>query len=224
MNRIVSRSVIIGVVLLLIMLLSAFAQSQPTIDTEQVTIDGYTLPLPQLRGMEEPTLQLGFNTLVKNSVNEYVHNSFYDYDPSQLRVWSAPGSMFQQGDVASFGVNISTYITGAAHPANQLLTFTINTDSGQIYKLGDVFAAAGWQEKVLTLVNTQLSQKPFRYFVAPIISAEATNFYLTTDGLVIYFQQGEIAAYACGLIECRLAYRDIAGIMAPELLKKIKTN
>ncbi len=224
MKKIVTRSLAMGVMLLLTVILSGFAQPQPTIVTEQVAIDGYTLPLPQIRGMEDQTLQLGFNTLVKNSVGALIHQSSYDFDSDQVKVWSAPGSLFQQGAITSFGVNISTYINKAAHPNNQHITFTINTDSGQIYKLGDLFAGNAYQEKLPLLLRKQLSQKPFRYFAAPDIRADSINFYLTTEGLVIYFQQGEIAAYACGLIECVLPYPDIADIMAPDVLKKLKNK
>lgn len=224
MKKIVVRSLSMGLLLVMTVMLSSFAQAQPYIVTEQVAIDGYTVPLPQIKGIEDPVLELGLNSLVKNNVSEYIHQSSYDYEQEQVKVWSAPGSMYQQGPIVSFGVRISTYINKAAHPANQLLTFTVNTESGQIYRLGDLFAGNAYMEKLPLLLNAQLSQKPFKYFAAPDIKAESTNFYLTADGLVIYFQQSEIAAYACGLIECHLPYRDIADIMAPDMLKKIKNN
>jgi hypothetical protein len=171
--------------------------------------------------MEDQTLQLAFNALLKNSVDEYIHNTSYDYDASQVKVWSAPANVFQQGSITSFGAKVSTYINRAAHPANTLITFTVDTSSGQVYRLGDLFAGNSYQERLSLILNEQLSQKAFKYFAAPAISAESTNFYLTTDGLVIYFQQGELAAYACGLIECHISYQDIADIMAPDILNKL---
>ena len=41
------------------------------------------------------------------------------------------------------------------------------------------------------------------------------NFYLTNDGLVYTFNEGEIGAYALGTIEVKLSFQDLEGFIAP---------
>ncbi len=223
MGKKVTRAMVIGVMLTLVVMLGVAAQEMPkaAIVTEKVSIGRHNLAIPQIHGLKDSSMQLSFNNLVKDTVKEYICQASYDYDPSQVSVWSAPADhVFQQGSITSFGVRLSTYIKGAAHPSNELKTFTVDSKNGRVYKLGDFFADKGYKEKLDKLVTAQLGQKPFPYFSMPSVSDDNTNFYLAEEGMVIYFQQGEIAAYACGLIECLIPYQDIADIISPDMLQK----
>lgn len=224
MNKSVLRSLCLGILLMLLPAVTAAAQpaSPVTVVERQVPVSRYTLTLPQLTGLSDRSVELSLNDLVRDAVREYILRSSYDFDPAGIDVWTSQEMQpYYRGDLVSFGVRVYSYIQGGAHPNNELRAFTVDTKTGKVYKLADLFASPNYQQVLDSKIKTQLAATEIQHHFFEGVQPEDIDFYLTDTSLVMFFQQGKIAAYAMGLRQCVIPYDEIADIMSPELLKKL---
>ncbi len=66
----------------------------------------------------------------------------------------------------------------------------------------------------LEIVKQELDRAQITEFVS---IADDQNYYLSDDGLEVYFQQYEYFPYAAGIVECNIQYDDMADYLKPEL-------
>lgn len=94
--------------------------------------------------------------------------------------------------------------TGGAHGTTKRYSDTWDLKTGRRLKLKD-FYPAGTDYKALLLaeISCQISRAPdqfFEYYRKLLQeSFNASDFYMTDEGIVIYFQQYDIAPYASGI-------------------------
>lgn len=107
----------------------------------------------------------------------------------------------------------SGYIyTGGAHGMPFENAVTLNLDTGKTYKLADLFKPGFDYQTYLTerVKNEAIERKTLDLLVRPEVTA-AQKFYLTPDGLVLYYAPYEIAPYSNGFVRFTIPYRDLAG-------------
>ena len=105
-------------------------------------------------------------------------------------------------------------VTGAAHPANYQFSETFDLSTGDKLTLGDCFTdAAAGRERVLDLLAAKGADAGYS---REALEAELNDayFYLTEEGLVIYYQPDTLAPYAAGLLEFILPYADLGDLLA----------
>lgn len=105
-------------------------------------------------------------------------------------------------------------VTGAAHPANFQFSETFDLATGDKLSLGNCFTDpdAG-RTRVLDL----LAQKGAGAgYSREALEGELNDayFYLSDEGLVIYYQPDTLAPYAAGLLEFTLPYADLQDLLA----------
>lgn len=100
--------------------------------------------------------------------------------------------------------------TGGAHGTTQRQSDTFDTTSGRTFCLSDFFSnCPDYREYIIKQIINQadknMRENPYIYFdnYKELIreNFNPENFYLTNEGIVIYFQQYEIAPYSTGIVE-----------------------
>lgn len=105
-------------------------------------------------------------------------------------------------------------VTGAAHPSNFQFSENFDLTTGEKLSLGDCFTDpdAG-RVRVLDLLEQKGADAGYS---RAVLEAELndTYFYLSDQGLVIYYQPDTLAPYAAGLLEFTLPYADLQDLLA----------
>ena len=105
-------------------------------------------------------------------------------------------------------------VTGAAHPSNFQFSETFDLATGEKLTLWDCFTdpAAG-RTRVLDLLEQKGADAGY---ARASLESELNDayFYLSDQGLVIYYQPDTLAPYAAGLLEFTLPYADLQDLLA----------
>jgi hypothetical protein len=113
--------------------------------------------------------------------------------------------------------------TGGAHGLTNRTSQTWNLRTGRILKLRELYkCSANYKTYIKNKIIEQIKENPDIYFENYEELVDQTfnvnSFYVTPSGVVVYFQQYDIAPYASGIREFLLPYNKC--IMDP--LKKCK--
>jgi hypothetical protein len=113
--------------------------------------------------------------------------------------------------------------TGGAHGNSWQKSLTMDLETGKAYQLGDLFkSGSGYQKTIDGRIAQEINWRAqWRGSVEfPGVGAD-TEFYLTEEALVIYYQPYEIAAYVFGLPTFVLDRYELEDIFADEIKAKI---
>ena len=181
---------------------------------------------PILVGSTDPRVQ-AFNAAVKavvdSAVAEFKRN-LSNIPPTpdstastfQLRynLLSPPGNIY------SIKFDVQTYYTGAAHPGETSAVVNFDLQRGQMLTLASVFIP---NADYLTLISkyciAELSLRDIG-FQGFELGATATaqnyrNWNITADGLMITFDEYQVAPYAAGPQTVVIPYKELAQILEP---------
>ena len=122
---------------------------------------------------------------------------------------------YQDNCTVSFYYDEYEY-TGGAHGSTVRNSDTWNYDSGYTYQLKDFFPydmnyRSFLINEIINQINDQVATGDQSYFdnYAELVhdTFQARNYYLTPEGIVIYFQQYDIAPYSSGIREFLIPYQ-----------------
>lgn len=135
-------------------------------------------------------------------------------------------------DVFSLSTYYSTYL-GGAHPSNWQKSVCFNMETGEQLSLYDVLLPAG-REQLENMVLEWLYQRSEEYrlfydeecvsvveqkFGSSALKEQLTDWYLTSDSLVVFFNPCEISPYAAGIIKIAFTAQELKGLIRPEFLE-----
>lgn len=112
--------------------------------------------------------------------------------------------------------------TGGAHGSTLRASQTWNLQKGRQIKLGELIRADSYVSYILNEVKAQIEQNPDIYFenYESLIrqTFNTSSFYCTPKGIVVYYQQYDIAPYASGIREFFIPYSDVRGKSGKKVL------
>jgi hypothetical protein len=158
------------------------------------------------------------------AVNEYINDRknkipFRTY--TTMKIHEVP---YNQNDFLSIFNDIYEF-TGGAHGNTVRLANTWSLISGRRVQMGDFFINTTYQSiilgSIMAQINKQLSKgnniyfddyqkNVFKYF-------DERNFYLTPEGLAVFFPLYTIAPYSSGLVTFVVPYSDFVGLLKYQL-------
>ncbi len=183
--------------------------------------------VPTLDGNKDARV-VNFNTAMLNLVNTEINK--FKKDVSGLPPSSvSPGSFLevtyaltvQRGDLWSFKFSSSRYTAGAAHPALYSITVTYDLGQGRQLALSDLFRPnSNYLEVISKYCSADLSKRDIG-FGALSQGAEPTpenyrNWNITTDGVMITFDEYQVAAYAAGPQVVTVPYSELQAVIDPQ--------
>lgn len=187
---------------------------------------GYTISVqtPVLVGSTDPRVK-AFNIAMKKLVDDAVA-TFKDNLKAVPPSPDSTASTFDlhydllspPGNIYSIRFDIQTYYTGAAHPSDTSLTATFDLQTGQALTLAGLFApSADYLNAIAKYCIDQLNTRDIG-FQGFELGATATaqnyrNWNITTDGLMITFDEYQVAPYAAGPQTVLIPYTELAHII-----------
>ncbi len=196
---------------------------------EQGQLYGYSIKTetPVLVGSDDPRVK-NFNdemqAIVKKAVDDFKKNlanlaptplSSASYLEMHFNLVSPPGNLI------SIKFDTQTYYTGAAHPSDASVTATYDLEAGRDLSLADLFVPdADYLTPIARFCTDQLSTRDIS-FQGFELGATATpqnyrNWNITSDGLMITFDEYQVAPYAAGPQTVVIPYNDLAQIIEPD--------
>lgn len=127
---------------------------------------------------------------------------------------------FNAGDLLSVTIKEWAY-TGGAHPMTYLRAFTFDTRTGDRLALADLFrAGTDYRVRLNAIMADQIAERKIPIFTFTPFAGVKDNqeFYLTADGLVVYYQLYAYTPYVFGFLEFPIPYSQIADLLNPGLL------
>lgn len=169
---------------------------------------------PQITGMISNKMQAGINQFLKDSAG-------IKETPAHLRLESNyMGDFdvtFYKKDLLVIEINGYNYPLGAAHgmPVKKYVHFNLKT--GETFDLKDLFNPIISYVKVLSeLIGNQIKNKPEYHYVFPG-SFKGIHldqpFFISEEGLNIFFPPYEIAPYAAGFPTFTIPFEEVTGII-----------
>jgi hypothetical protein len=202
--------------------------SAPFKETNQTPRYTITSQTPQLTGSDDPRVQAfnqRLNELVAKEVDTFRQSFLQNTAPPVTELGSSLEVTYtlisQFADIWSIKLDFAFYSDGAAHPG--LYSITMNYDLGQSKELavGDLFLPnSNFMEAISNYCLTDLSKQPF--FEVPFQEGAQPplenyrNWNLAKDGLVITFDEYQVAPYAAGPQVVVVPYRELQAVMDPQ--------
>ncbi len=189
--------------------------------TTQYTIQAET---PVLVGSSDPRVQ-AFNAEMKAAVDNAVAafrqnlsnipigpNSTTSFFQLRYSLLSRPGSLY------SIKFDIQTFYTGAAHPGNSSQTVNFDLQRGQVLQLAALFVPnADYLTAISKYCIEQLSRRDIGFqgfeLGATPTAQNYRNWNITVDGLMITFDEYQVAPYAAGPQSVVIPYQALAQIL-----------
>ncbi len=182
---------------------------------------------PVLVGSEDPRVK-AFNEEVKSLVD----NAITAFKQNVATIPASPYSTVSTfelkynvvsppGDIYSILFNIQTFYTGAAHPGDTSQTLNFDLQRGAELKLADLFQPnSNYLDAIANYCIAQLKTRDIG-FDGFELGATATpenyrNWNITADGLMITFDEYQVAPYAAGPQTVVIPYSALAQIILPD--------
>jgi hypothetical protein len=185
--------------------------------------------VPALTGSLDPRV-LKFNHEMSALVDEVIRLAASDWggkhapvDPNlpgstldvRFELLSPPGSIF------SLKFEITSYAKGAAHPFDYTRTVTYDLEKGEDVTLDQLFLPG---VDFLGLISTYCLAQLSASEVGSVLSVEGAqptvenyrNWNVTADGLLITFDEYQVAPYAAGPQTVTVPYSELQAILSPQ--------
>ncbi len=181
---------------------------------------------PFFQGSEDQRV-INFNNEMKLLTQEEIAK-FKDNAAQTKPVAGLAGSSYNQdfqllsapGNLVSLKFQIMIYIQGAAHPGTHSRTVTYDLEAGADVSLSNLFRPdSDYLQRIADYCVTQLKTRDigFEQFSsgADPIPANYGNWNITPDGLLITFDEYQVAAYAAGPQEVTIPFTVLQSVIDP---------
>lgn len=200
-------------------------------ETDEIRI---TLQYPQIDGLTNETVQDGINRMFKEAADEARQEGLKNAEEKEKASASGYGSPNRYETYFDYSLKcnqkgllsvvlMNYQYTGGGHGSMVQSSYTFNLNTGEEYKLKDLFKddvdyVAYINNTVKdTIVERVRGEILPEYTIEPFETIrDDHDFYLSNDGVVIYFQQYEHWCYAAGIQEFPVEYTTLRDMLKPE--------
>jgi hypothetical protein len=198
--------------------------SIPRNETSQVPAYTLKAQIPALQDSDDPRV-MNFNNemtqLTQEEIAKFMDNvvqvqpspgasgSFYD---QQYKLFSPPGNLI------SLKFVIMIYIQGAAHPGTHMRTVTYDLEAGVDVKMSQLFlTGSDYLDRIANYCISQLLTRGIGFEAtssgAQPLTENYGNWNITQEGLLITFDEYQVAAYAAGPQEVIVPYSELQSVI-----------
>jgi hypothetical protein len=207
--------------------LSVTMTSVPRSEESQKPPYSVKAQIPNLQGSTDDRV-----TKFNNAMAELTQEEIARFKDNARMGYATPGSngsFYEQkytllsapGNVLSLKFDIYSYIEGSAHPGNQTRVVNYDLESGTDLNLDQLFKpGSDYLQTIANYCIAQLKTRPID-FQANSAGANPTlqnysNWNITPDGLLITFDEYQVAAYAAGAQLVTIPYSELQSILATD--------
>ncbi len=186
-----------------------------------------TAQVPVLIGSQDPRV-----TAFNEEMSAIVNKAADDFKQSLGNLPATPDStastfdlrynlLSPPGNILSLKFDIQTYFTGAAHPGTTSRTVTFDLEQGRDILLGDLFVPdADFLTPIAKYCIDQLNTRDIGFqgfeLGATADSGNYRSWNVTPDGLMITFDEYQVAPYAAGPQTVVIPYEELAQLIRPD--------
>lgn len=184
---------------------------------------------PRLTGTEDARAQ-DFNKTVDNLIQKEIEYFRKNLLAQMPIIPVSNGSFFdarylvitQTGNLWSLKFDFSGYADGAAHPYQYSLTLNYDLEHGEKLSLKDLFPEnSNFLELIARYCIVELSKRDIGFYGGFQQGAEPTpdnyrNWNITQDGILITFNEYQVAPYAAGPQIVIVPYHELTSIINPQ--------
>ena len=143
------------------------------------------------------------NELYRDAIKTYKYNKENGYPVMVYEVYRNFEITYNQNNIVSLYIDEYTF-TGGAHGSTIRTSQTWNLQNGCMMPLEYFFQGNPYfMIDILKEINKKIAENPEVYFTDTcnlvLDTFNPESFYLTSNGIVIYFQQYDIAPYSSGI-------------------------
>ncbi len=193
-----------------------------------------TLQYPQLEGLAEKTAQDSINAIFKeaamaarqeglaNAAENESEKALGYGSPNKCGTYFDYSLKYNQNGLLSV-IFMDFQYSGGAHGYTLQSAYTFNLNTGEEYKLQDLFNSDAdyvsfISDTVREGIDERIGEGSLYEELIPFDTIEADHdFYLSNDGVVVYFQQYEHWPYAAGIQEFTVEYAALIEMLKPGL-------
>lgn len=198
---------------------------------EQGQLPTYTISAqtPMFAGVDDARVQ-GFNEAISNLVQHeigYFRKNVLAQMPAQP---ASSGSsfdarytvIFQSGGIWSLKFDFSGYADGAAHPYRYSLTYNYDLEQGKKLSMDELFPAdSDYLGALSSFCIAELSKRDIGFYGGFQPGAEPTpenyrNWNITADGLLVTFDEYQVAPYVAGAQTVIVPYSKLTTLINPK--------
>ncbi len=185
-----------------------------------------TAQTPTLQGSDDPRVTNFNNEMIQLQQEEIAR--FKDNARMAIDLPDLPGSSYDQkyellsspGNLLSLKFEIYIYIEGAAHPSTYSRTVTYDLETGADIHLDQFFLfGSDYLETIANYCIAQLQTRNigFEAFTAGAepVPENYGNWNITPDGLLITFDEDQVAAHAAGPQLVVIPYTELQAVIDP---------
>lgn len=168
---------------------------------------------PEIVQLRAPRVQHELNQAVNQQVHQMIHDSGYNDPPQDTTLTGGYEIKNNQRNILSL-MNRLYYYSGGAHGMTVQETLTMNTTTGQIYTLSDLFKPGSSYEATLNrIIEAQIKARDLD-LLNPFTGVTPTQkWYLADKSLVLYFDLYELQAYVYGFTYFPISIYDLQSII-----------
>ncbi len=194
------------------------------VNTQKITEDNnkivFDLKYPQVQ-LKDENVQNKINTLIKQQVCDFkkdLEEIYKEKNDSKngtdlifsFKFEGLSDYKFQVvSDVLSITIEFSQF-TGGAHPMTYVRDYNFDLKTGKLIKLNELFNEEGkkiYKKVINDFIIEKINKNPENYFKDEFKGVnENTQYYLTQDSIVVFFQLYEIAPYSAGITEFKIPF------------------
>jgi hypothetical protein len=198
---------------------------------EEGQLPTYTISAqtPRFAGVDDPRVQ-DFNKavsdLIQHEIGYFRENVLAQMPAHPVSSGSSFNAqytvIFQGGSLWSLKFDFSGYADGAAHPYHYSLTYNYDLEQGQELSLEQLFPADSDYLRTLSrYCIAELSKRDIGFYGGFQQGAEPTpqnyrNWSITASGLLVTFDEYQVAPYAAGPQTITVPYRELTTVMNPK--------
>lgn len=192
----------------------------------QAPIYTITAQTPKLTGSDDPRAQAfnrGVEAILSQEIKYFRENVLAQMPVQSFTVGSSFDAqstlILQQGNIWSLKFIFSGYADGAAHHYQYSMTFNFDLEGGEELSLGDLFPP---DSDFLTVISryciAELSKRDIGFYGGFQQGAEPSmenyrNWNITADGLLITFDEYQVAPYAAGPQTVTVPYGELTSLI-----------
>jgi len=167
---------------------------------------------PQVRGLESEK-EIIINQLIEEIIKGItMMQAWYDEETMFMDV-SYKVKLNEKGLLSLFFQNYAQ-IEHAAHPMTIVRSLTVDLNTGKEFELFDYFwNMSGHALKITNYILKEVKAKEIALIVDLKLIPDDHTHYLCKDGIVIYFQEGELAPRSYGVLEFTIPYIFLKSIL-----------
>jgi len=200
--------------------------SNPTNETGKTPDYTITAQTPFFQGSEDLRV-----TNFNNEMAQLTQEEIAKFRDNVVQVQPVPGStgsfydqqyklLTPPGNLVSLKFQIMIYIQGAAHPGTHMRTVTYDLEAGSDVKLDQLFlSGSDYLDKIANYCIAQLKTRNIGFEAFSSGAQAAPENYgiwnITPDGLLITFDEYQVAAYAAGPQEVVVPYTELQSVIDP---------